>query len=196
MSDDNAPEATTATDAPENTTAAETPGASEPKTFDEDYVRKLRDEAAKYRTEAKANAKRLEDLEKQAMTDTEKAIAQAKADARSEVLGEVGSKLVDAEVRAAAAGRTVDVEALLEGLDRRRFLTDDGDADRDAIGGWIDRVAPKGDPAKPSPIDMGQGTRPTNNPGQLTEAAIKNMTPKQIQAALKEGRLDNLLTGR
>lgn len=194
MSDDNAPEAES-TDTPVEQ-PVETPGASEqPKTFDEDYVKKLRDEAAKYRTEAKANAKRLEELEKQSMTETEKAIAEAKNAARAEVLGEVGSKLVDAEVRAAAAGRNVDVDALLEGLDRRRFITEDGEANRDDIVKWVDRIAPKGD-ERPSPIDMGQGTRPNNNPGQLDEAAIKNMTPKQIQAALKEGRLDNLLTGR
>lgn len=194
MSEDNAPEAETPTETPEQT--PEAPAAPEAKTFDEDYVKKLRDEAAKYRTEAKATSKRLEELEKQSMSDTEKAIAEARDSARAEVLGEVGSKLVDAEVRAAAAGRTVDVDALLEGLDRRRFITDDGEADRDAIGAWVERIAPKGEPGTPSPIDMGQGTRPTNNPGQLTQAAIKNMTQKQISAALKEGRLDNLISGR
>lgn len=195
MSDDNAPEAES-TDTPVEQ-PVETPGASEqPKTFDEDYVKKLRDEAAKYRTEAKANAKKLEELEKQAMTDAEKAIAEAKAAARAEVLGEVGSKLVDAEVRAAAAGRPVDVDALLEGLDRRRFITDDGEADRDSIASWIDRVAPKGD-STPSPIDMGQGTRPTNIAGQIIDrAALKNMTPKQIETARREGRLDKLLSGQ
>lgn len=49
---------------------------SEPKTFDADYVKKLRDEAAKYRTEAKANAdaaKRLAEIEESQKTEAEKA---------------------------------------------------------------------------------------------------------------------------
>lgn len=41
---------------------AESQEGSGPKTFDEAYVKKLRDEAAKYRTEAKANAKAAEQL--------------------------------------------------------------------------------------------------------------------------------------
>ena len=55
-------------------TATETPTAEQPqegaeqqadaKTFDADYVKKLRDEAAKYRTEAKANAKAADELAK------------------------------------------------------------------------------------------------------------------------------------
>jgi hypothetical protein len=62
---------------PEETTAPETPPEGpEPKTFDADYVKKLRDEAAKYRTEAKANAdaaKRLADIEEAQKSEAEKA---------------------------------------------------------------------------------------------------------------------------
>jgi hypothetical protein len=56
---------------------AETPQeGEEQKTFDADYVKKLRDEAAKYRTEAKANAaaaKRLSEIEEAQKSDAEKA---------------------------------------------------------------------------------------------------------------------------
>ena len=48
---------------------------TEVKTFDADYVKKLRDEAAKYRTEAKANAdaaKRLAEIEEANKTEAEK----------------------------------------------------------------------------------------------------------------------------
>ena len=51
------------------------PEGDEPKTFDADYVKKLREEAAKYRTEAKANAdaaKRLAEIEEAQKTETEK----------------------------------------------------------------------------------------------------------------------------
>ena len=61
---------------------AEQPNA-ETKTFDADYVKKLRDEAAKYRTEAKANAdaanklKALEDANKSEADKTAERLAQA-----------------------------------------------------------------------------------------------------------------------
>ena len=63
-------EATTESEAPETPQEGE-----EPKTFDADYVRKLRDEAAKYRTEAKANAEaaeRLAAIEESQKTEAEK----------------------------------------------------------------------------------------------------------------------------
>jgi hypothetical protein len=51
-------------------------GEQTPKTFDAEYVDKLRKEAAKYRTEAKANAeaaKRLQDLEESQKSEQQKA---------------------------------------------------------------------------------------------------------------------------
>jgi hypothetical protein len=67
-------------------------GGEAAKTFDADYVKKLRDEAAKYRTEAKANAdaaKRLAEIE-----EAQKSEAQRAAE-----------RLADAEERAAKAER-------------------------------------------------------------------------------------------
>lgn len=62
------------TETPE-TQPAEKPPEGEAKTFDADYVKKLRDEAAKYRTEAKANAKaaeRLAEIEEANKTEAQK----------------------------------------------------------------------------------------------------------------------------
>jgi hypothetical protein len=122
---------------------------------------KLQREARKWEDRAKSNstaAKELEDLRKQSMTEQEKAVEQAKAEARKEAFGLVGSRLVDAEVKAAVAGRNVNVDALLEGLDRSRFLTDDGEPDTKAITKWVDALVPA-DPAKPGFPDLGQGAR-------------------------------------
>ena len=61
--------------AAEPAAAPDTQG-TEPKTFDADYVAALRKEAAKYRTEAKANAdaaRRLEEMEQQNLSELEKA---------------------------------------------------------------------------------------------------------------------------
>lgn len=117
--------------------------------------------ARKHEDRAKANAaaaKELEQLKQQTMTDTEKAVAVAKAEGRAEALREIAATRVEDAVRVAAAGRTVDVDALLEGLDRNRFVGEDGDPDRDAIQAWVDRVAPKTDQGDIAP-DLGQGVR-------------------------------------
>src|SRR5690606_25537408 len=113
---------------------------------------------------AKANAdaaKELEQLRRESMNERERAVEEARSKAEAEVTARFAAKLVDAEVRAAAAGRDIDIDALLEGLDRSRFITDDGDADQEAIAKWVDRVAPAPD-VEEQPrgrLDLGQGTR-------------------------------------
>lgn len=62
--------------APSEDQPQEGEAAPEPKTFDADYVDKLRKESAKYRTEAKANAdaaKRLAQIEESQKSEAEKA---------------------------------------------------------------------------------------------------------------------------
>lgn len=145
-------------DAPEGPTdeAREAPPATEAKAFDEAYVKQLRSEAAKHRTEVRRLTDELEALRAQSMTESEKAVDEARKAGRAEARAELGARLVDAEVRAAAAGRPVDVDALLEGLDRRRFMTDEDEPDTKAIGAWLDRIAPTA-PARH--LDLGQGAR-------------------------------------
>ncbi len=73
------------------------PQEGDPKSFDADYVKKIRDEAAKYRTEARSNAdaaKRLAEIEDAQKSEAEKTADRiAKADA--EVAG-IPSKVADA----------------------------------------------------------------------------------------------------
>lgn len=183
------------------TEATDTAPAEKPETGTDlaAELEKWKAQARKNEERAKANAaaaKELEQFKKAAMTEQERAIAEAREAARLEVLAEVGSRLVDAEVKAAAAGRPVDVDALLDGLDRRRFLTDDGQPDVDRIVEWVDRIAPKNDDQPRTPVDMGQGTRPKNAAGQITDRAqLATMTPREIEKARREGRLKHLLTG-
>lgn len=129
----------------------------------------------KHEDRAKSNAdaaKRLAEVERSAMSDQERAVAEAAAKARADTLAEFGSALVDAEVKAAAAaltaaGRVVDAEALLEGdtLNRSAFLDTDGKADAAKITAWLDKVAPKAtDNEQQQPTtqmwpDLGQGQR-------------------------------------
>lgn len=120
---------------------------------------KWKAQARKHEERAKANAEAAKELEKvrqAAMSDTEKAVEIARQQARQEAIAEFGGELVAEAVRAAVAGRGVDPEALLEGLDPARFLTEDGRPDRDAIASWVDRIAPK---TTTSFADLGQGAR-------------------------------------
>lgn len=128
---------------------------------------KWKTQARKHEERAKSNStavKELEDLRKQAMTDQERAVAEAKAAGRAELMVEMGAKLVAAEFRAAATGRIDDgaLAVLMARLDLRQFINDDGDPDPKAIGEFIDGIAPKqADPDTSTSTfpDLGQGAR-------------------------------------
>jgi len=153
--------------------------------------------AQKHEERAKANhsAKlELEKLQAAQMSDTEKAIAEAKAATRAEVLAEFGSSLVDAEFKAASAGLTLDLDALLDNLDRAKFLAEDGKPDKVRIGEFVSKLAPA---KRSTATDTGQGARKDGTgPAQITDRAVlQTMTPEQIDLAHREGRLKSLMGG-
>jgi hypothetical protein len=123
---------------------------------------KWKAQARKHEERAKANASAAKELDKvrqDAMSDQEKAVEIARQQARAEALQEVGGKLVQHAIRAAVAGRGVDADALLEGLDPTRFVNEDGDPDLDAITAWVERIAPKPETNGFTAVDLGQGAR-------------------------------------
>ena len=123
----------------------------------------------KWEDRAKANAdaaKELERIKREALPEQERLVAEAEARGGAAATARLAARIVDAEVKAAAAGRSVDVEALLEGLDRTRFVTPDGEPDTAAIKAWVDRIAPATEPteaASPWP-DLGQGATSSQTP--------------------------------
>lgn len=132
------PEDTTTTDAT-STTTDERPDDIEKMRA---ALTKANDEAKKYRheaNEAKTLRTQLEQLQQQTMTDTEKAVAAAKAEGRQEALSTANERLVRAEVRAAAGSKLADpsdAAALLGDLSR--FVDKDGEVDDKAISRAID----------------------------------------------------------
>lgn len=166
---------TTTDDAPTQEVETPTPPASEddaakapePKMFDEDYVKQLRAEAAKHRSEAKKAADELDKLRRAAMTEQERAIAEATDAGYKRALSEIGTKLVDAEIKAAAAGRFTDGQmgVLLQGLNRAAFLAVDGSVDVKSVQAFVDGLAPKQpEPTVPGFPDLGQGARSSGQP--------------------------------
>lgn len=161
------PETTTpaADDSGRETEASDTRTGDEAKDWKAE-AEKLTAEARKWEGRAKANAsaaKELEQLRQQSMSETEKAVAQARAEGRAEALAAAMGRLASAEIRAAAAGRLTDeqLEALLEATNTAVFIGEDGDIDRAKVQRFVDGIAP---PLTEEPVpagfpDLGQGAR-------------------------------------
>lgn len=160
------------------------PQDGEPKTFDADYVRKLRDESAKYRTAAKANedaAKRLAEIEEANKTEAQK----------------LADRLAAAEAKALAA----EVKALRSEIAQAKgvpagLLTGSTEDELNAAADAL--LAFKGTAAKlpAAPPASGQGNvgQPVGAVApQLTRADLQGMSPEAITQAKAEGRLNVLL---
>ena len=136
------PEGTTPdpTDAPQDG-PAETPEEKplgEPGTRALTAERELRKSAEK---RAKDTERELNRLRQASMSDQERAIAEARDAARRETLTTVGERLARAELKAAAAVKQVDITELLDDLDVRKFVTDDGDIDQERVNATVARFA-------------------------------------------------------
>lgn len=88
--------------------------------------------------ELDALRKENEDFKKAAMTEQERAVAEAKAAGRTEALHEVAGEMLKAEVRAQAAAKLADPADAVRLLDLDELLGDDGRYDAKAIGGALD----------------------------------------------------------
>lgn len=168
---------------PEPAQEAPAPTPDKQTSFDADYVAKLRAEAAKYRTEAKANAeaaKRLSEIEESQKTEAQRQAEQLqKLQQENEAL-----RLATVKAQVAAA-KGVPAE-LLAGATEEELT-----ASADAL------LAFRGQPAQPAP-DFGAGSRGDSpaKPKQLTRADMARMTPEQLVAADDAGQFDDLKAGR
>lgn len=137
-------------------------------------AKKWKSQSRKHEDRAKANAtaaKELDELKRASASDQEKAIQAAKDEAKAEAVKGLAPRLVAAEIKSVSAGRMTDRqrEALLEGLDATKYLTDDGQVDTDKVTALIDGIAPKSDKDADEPgkgkngkgrfPDLGQGRR-------------------------------------
>lgn len=87
-------------------------------------------------------------LRSQGQTPADKALEDARAEARKTAIQELGERAVDIHVNAlAAAGRMTEdaAEVILDGLDRKKYLTADGELDHAKLSKYLDIVAPRRD---------------------------------------------------
>jgi hypothetical protein len=113
--------------------------------------------------------KQLTDIQKANETETEKAINAAKEEARKAALAEATPRLVEAEFRAAAAGRMTaeQLKELTEDLDMSKYLTDKGEVDVERITKKIDALAPVKEERRAAPT-FGGGPRKTSDKQEST----------------------------
>ena len=136
----------------------------QPETFDAEYVAKLRREAAKYRTEAKANAdaaRRLAEIEEAGKSEAEKAAERAEAAEREA-----------AQARREALRYRVAAMHGISGEDAELFLTGD---DEETLVRQAERLAKRdaGDIRRDGAYVPSEGRTPTNpalNSDQLEQA--------------------------
>ncbi|MEU9708000.1 hypothetical protein AB0E21_05190 [Streptomyces sp. NPDC047967] len=83
----------------------------------------------------KAASRELEELRKTQMSDQEKALDDARAEARKAALSEVGARLARAEIRVQAS--KAGVEAPTDYLDLSQFLGDDGETNTEKVSTFI-----------------------------------------------------------
>ena len=104
------------------------------------WKRAIREER-EARKDAVARAETAEKLAKDATSDREKAIADAKAETRREILEEANGRLLRAEIKAAATGKLAHPELAVKLLDLDAFkVADDGSVDVKAIDTALDKL--------------------------------------------------------
>lgn len=126
-----------------------------------------------------------------------------RAQVEREATAKANSRLVRAEVRAAATGKLSDPKDALSFLDMSQFEVDEnGDVDTDEINDAIDDLLitkPYLAAATAKRFqDSGDGgaARKASKPAQLTRDDLAGMSAEQIMKAKKEGRMSNLLSGK
>lgn len=159
------PEATAAP-AQEQPPTPETPAT--PPTMEELQAKldEVTKEARKWETRSKENHQAKTELEKQrqaAMTDAERAVADAEAKGRTAATSEFGKRLATSEIRAHAADAQADLAGVFDYLDLSRFVGEDGEPDDKAIKAFVAGL-PKKDPGTPS-FDGGTRTPPPAQQG-------------------------------
>lgn len=121
--------------------------------------------ARKHEERAKSNAdkaKGFDELKKSSMTEQEKAVESARAEARAEALREIAPHLVTAKFEAVAAGRLTSeqIATLLEDVDMTKYLTPEGQVDVERVTRKVAALAPAEQQQEAATFpDLGQGVR-------------------------------------
>lgn len=128
-----------------------------------------RNRAKSAERELRSAQKALETERAKGLSESERAIAEAKQQGRQEAAQESGKRLARAEIRAAAASKGLDVAEILEDLDLSRFVDESGEPDEKSIGKAITRWAAIAPTSTRPRGDVDQGTRGTPAAGDMNQ---------------------------
>jgi hypothetical protein len=138
--------------------------------------------AEKRAAELEARVKEFEDASK---SEAEKAAA--RAEAAEKALAEMTERALRLQV-ATEMGVPADLHEFLTGHDEESLRVQ---AEKLKAA-----MAPSNEPRSPRP-DPSQGAKPANaGPSQLSRAELASMSPAQVNEALEQGRLNDVLAGK
>lgn len=106
---------------------------------------KWKAQARKHEQRAKANAeaaKELAKIKREGMSELDKKVDEAVAAARAEERVKSGVRVARSAFLAAAKGRLADPAEVVEDINLKRYVDDDGEVDDDAIAALVDKLAP------------------------------------------------------
>jgi hypothetical protein len=136
-------------------------------------------------------SKELDEYRKSQLTEQERIIEQTKEETRQAVRFEFAEKLVEAELKSSLKGRSLVGDSILD-FDKKAFIDSSGEIDSEAIATWVEAHSTHTEAPKP---DLGQGARGAKNSlARITSREeLQSMSPGEILAARKDGRLDALM---
>lgn len=144
---------------------------------------KWKDLSRKHEQQAKANSRELDKLRTASMSDQDKAVEEARKAAREEAATAFNRRLVQAEVRAAAAGKLADPEDAIRFLDLEEFAVDsEGDVDKKAVAAAVARLV------KEKPYLTAGATRPTGDADQGTRRPAAGSSNDWLRSAIANRR--------
>jgi hypothetical protein len=140
----------------------------------------------------KTHEAELDKLRKAAMSDQEKAVAEAMEQGRKEATVSVASRLAAAEIKAALTGIVPDPAAVVEDLNLARYIDEDGEVDAKAVEALKEKYAAFAAPGGKAPVPGvpvgARSTAPTQTLAEaLAEAKAAGDTRRYI--ALQNGQL-------
>lgn len=158
----------------ETTETTETPAKGDDSKAEQPDNTDWKAEARKWEQRAKDNSTKARELEKQqqaAMTDADRAVAEAEVRGRTAATEAFGKRLATSEIRAAALDSDRDLTGVFDYLDLTRFLDDDGEPDDKAIKAFVDGlpVRDEGKPRAPKP-DANQGRSGAGGPKSTADS--------------------------
>ncbi|NDK31187.1 hypothetical protein [Nesterenkonia haasae] len=163
------------------------------KKLTKDWEKKAKGEAGSLTQENEELRAKLEGREKEYQAEQER------REIESAALQKANERILQAEIRAAAAGKLNDASDALRYLDLSSFeVGEDGAVDTQAVSAAIDDLTQ----SKPYLAAQGGkrfqgsadgGARESSGPAQLSRSDLSGMSTDQINSARAEGRLNDLL---